>query len=1345
MGVVYRVRDDATGAVLGLKQLLSAGTGARRRKLEALFEREYHTLARLKHPCIIEVHDYGLTELGPFYTMELLEGGDLQQLSPIPWRDVCRHLCDVASSLALLHAHRLVHRDVTPRNIRLMTDGRAKLIDFGALCAFGPAQDVVGTPLCMAPEVLQRGSVDQRSDLFALGVVGYFALTGSHAFPVRSMEDLPVLWKRGPVPPSQVRPEIPAALDALILSMLNPDPLSRPPHAAQVIDQLCAIAGLPVSDSELAAESYLESGRLVGREPEQEWIERRLENALIGHGAEVIVSGVAGIGKTRLLREAGLDAQLRGMLVLEADAQTTSGSFGLAIALALELLERGGASAREAAQAHAGLLSQLSPELRERFDQVELEPLAPNAAEQRARFQAALLGWFSSVARGQPLFLSIDNLQAADENSAVFLATIGHAAHGMQLVLACSLRTGEAISAPQPVSVLRTRSAPLKLEPLGSDACDMLVQSLFGDVANSARVAKLLYEKSAGNPQLCMDLARLLARKQIAKYEAGTWVLPLQVSSDELPDRLEDVFAAKLAGLHPDARAVVETLCIHAKPVSIERCIVLAEGLSEARSYAALAALLAEQILLCIDGRYQFVQQALRNSLMAGLSAARSQALHRHAARVLESDTDLEVRMQRGWHLLRAGEEQAGADLLASTSRAFMQTAGAREDGQSLIAALRAALEVYERHGRSAHERAALLFPLVMLCYYCPDHRLILEYAPRAVRLGLDITGLGLAHKSRRWLGNDRALRMGLWMAERRFARERERCGLSLTLAQAIGGFSSIVPASIGSFGCHYDTPGAEEIGALAEPLALFPEHQLPSLMHAWKEGQTYLVQGLEGDTFAVMTRVLERLEQPAIRQALGDAHWRSLRAGALFMLGLTSCYRGSQKACEIADEMEGTGARLWAMVAEQVRLLHHAYRGEAERVQHYRERVERVAMQGGPTWHTELFWPAAMLNGEVLCGDTIAVRRTYQQLQRWSREVPELRVHADCARAAYLSLRGDHAQAIAAYEAILPQLPPRKSIAWLPTRGHFARALNRAGEHERARRLCLETLAQVTEADRSLRVLCFEARRQLAVADAALGNSQQAVALSGELLVEYEPDENPLLLGLLHETRAQCALAADDQPAFEKHLALAASHLRSTRNPVLIAHVSRLRQLAASVAHTELPPALFANDLAFGQNISRSRSTYSLAELTVAPDRHRYALELLIQQTRAKGGCLYLLEGTSLHLAAASAVDEPPQDLEQALLVQLRRAQSTGEALDSDTKIIESLRAARASGKPANNQVSSEENHRFLVLTTRREGVSRTIGGVILTVDLSTSVELDAQFLQAVAEAVRPLDGTNQ
>jgi serine/threonine-protein kinase len=124
MGVVYEVRDEATGQRLALKRIHGHISN------RTLFEREYRTLASLHHPGIVKVFDYGVEEAGAFYTMELLEGTDLSNAAPMPWREVCGCLRECASILGVLHAHRLVHRDLNPRNIWRQRDGKLKLLDF---------------------------------------------------------------------------------------------------------------------------------------------------------------------------------------------------------------------------------------------------------------------------------------------------------------------------------------------------------------------------------------------------------------------------------------------------------------------------------------------------------------------------------------------------------------------------------------------------------------------------------------------------------------------------------------------------------------------------------------------------------------------------------------------------------------------------------------------------------------------------------------------------------------------------------------------------------------------------------------------------------------------------------------------------------------------------------------------------------------------------------------------------------------------------------------------------------------------------------------------------------------
>jgi serine/threonine protein kinase len=114
--------------------------------VSALFEREFYTLAQLSHPSVIEVYDFGVDDAGPFYTMELLEGGDLSTRAPLAFGAACALMMQVCSSLALLHSRRLVHRDISPRNVRCTRDGAAKLIDFGAMVPLGPCERSVGTP-----------------------------------------------------------------------------------------------------------------------------------------------------------------------------------------------------------------------------------------------------------------------------------------------------------------------------------------------------------------------------------------------------------------------------------------------------------------------------------------------------------------------------------------------------------------------------------------------------------------------------------------------------------------------------------------------------------------------------------------------------------------------------------------------------------------------------------------------------------------------------------------------------------------------------------------------------------------------------------------------------------------------------------------------------------------------------------------------------------------------------------------------------------------------------------------------------------------------------------------------
>lgn len=347
-GVVFEVFDAQLGRPLALKllQLRRSGSAS---VSAALFEREYHTLCQLAHPRIIEVFDYGMEQGRAFYTMELLDGQDLQSLGVVPWARACELLRDVASSLAIIHSRRMVHRDVSTRNVRCTSDGRAKLFDFGAMVPMGTVRHLVGTPPYLAPEAVEMQGLDGRSDLYALGALAYVILTGYHAYEARTFESLQAIWRTEPLLPSQYGVEVPQALDQLVMELLQLERSARPSIAAEVMERLSGIAGLPLVELPAVKRSYLVTPNLVGRDAPVREARKVLGSVTTtNRGAAVLLEGDAGVGRTRCLDACLLEARLLGALVLRADGSDSAerGEYGVLRALC-EQIQRADPNAAE--------------------------------------------------------------------------------------------------------------------------------------------------------------------------------------------------------------------------------------------------------------------------------------------------------------------------------------------------------------------------------------------------------------------------------------------------------------------------------------------------------------------------------------------------------------------------------------------------------------------------------------------------------------------------------------------------------------------------------------------------------------------------------------------------------------------------------------------------------------------------------------------------------------------------------------------------------------------------------------------------------------------------------------
>lgn len=272
MGEVYLAEHQLLKRPCAVKLIHS--TRAADPKAVARFEREVRTSARLSHPNTIEIYDYGRTEDGTFYyVMEFLQGLSLSELveryGALPAARVIYLLRQACGALAEAHGAGLVHRDIKPANIFASRRGGmydfVKLLDFGLVKAVTPGPEsselsregaVTGSPLYMSPEqATGERDPDRRSDIYSLGAVGYFLLTGRPPFAAGNAMQVMIAHARDPVPPpSSFQPEVPADLERVIMRCLNKTPGERYPNVEALDAELAACEDASRWDARRAAE-----------------------------------------------------------------------------------------------------------------------------------------------------------------------------------------------------------------------------------------------------------------------------------------------------------------------------------------------------------------------------------------------------------------------------------------------------------------------------------------------------------------------------------------------------------------------------------------------------------------------------------------------------------------------------------------------------------------------------------------------------------------------------------------------------------------------------------------------------------------------------------------------------------------------------------------------------------------------------------------------------------------------------------------------------------------------------------------------------------------------------------
>jgi hypothetical protein len=1203
MGIVHAAHDVLSGQALAIKRTLPDASS----EIIELFRREFHTLHGLRHPNIIDVYDYGRDGERWFYTMQLLEGGDLSQAAPLPWRQVCGYLRQIAALLGMLHARRLLHRDISPRNIWILPDGRLKLIDFGALSAFGAPTDVVGTPALLAPEWLLGRSagvhVDQRADLYGLGALGYWLLTGMHARNVLATTDAMQSAARQPPPPSSLNPHagIPTELDGLILALLRHDAAARPENTEHVIDRIEAIAGPASEPTDHAAASFLRSKSFVGRRWELQRIERALRSAS-PEARAFVVQGAPGMGRSRLLEELAVVGSLVGSVSVLVRPSRPVRALGLANVLALRLLDRMPEQALAAAAPVASVLGLLSPELQARLG-LSRAQLAPS---RRDELQQVLTDWVCALAAPRGLLFLVDDLEDSDIETVAWLGLLARMCAGRRIVLVVALCDDPIGRSVLPLQLVFQAAERLQLPPLSAAEVEQLLHSVFGPAEYLGRTAQAIYDASQGNPAHCLELLEHLFEQQLARYRQGGWTLPGVLSDAELPDRRNATHLARVQGLSASARCLAEALGISEVRLTRDECRAVSE-LSERETAEALVELVVRGVLVEDARGYAFVHEDVRQHAAAALSAERATRAHaRLGASLLATASDPLEAMRAGLHLFRAGERLRGEQLTAAAVSHIVN--GHADRLQSAIPLMEAAVRLFRAAGRRDEILAGPLAVLANASGYV-DHRLAARYGTAALAALERVLHLQRARRLRRYIGERPALLIAL--ASAALARRgafRDDLHMFLRAAAVLNAVATATADEATSTHC---------LRAM-EPFAALGPDVAPGFVRVRMQATAAIATEAHGKALAGLRDFVQLVESPMRIRGLPEKTRRELATAALFPVGIMECWRMNEAALELAERLEAYGP-MGAMNADHLRSVYHSLRGERGLAAEYQQRFEARAMRAGAPWQVVTLVPMDAQFTALWTHDALLGKRAAAELERISRDIPTLRHEARHARATYLVLCGRYREVI---ETMRQSDAPPHLIGWSRGQGILARAHNRLGEHTQARELCQAALAGRSADDLSFVVLNLHLQLELALADAALGDLGSARERVRGLLAQHAERVGPLALGAIHEARARVALFEREYDVARLHCTAMRRAYEPTQSPTLSELTDQLADQIARAECSKREPeraavALLGDD---AHLVTRVRLFREQSERGWA-DRARRGLRVALELTGAQSG----------------------------------------------------------------------------------------------------------------------------
>lgn len=676
MGVVYKAYDPLLKRDVAIKVIAPSVLTP---ETEQRFQSEAQVVARMDHPAIVQIYDFGQHEGSLFFVMPVIEGASLRQFlrdHSLTLGETIDMTLAVAEALDYSQTRGIVHRDIKPENIMVAREEsgglRVRVMDFGLARASDVSRItktgmMVGTMSYVSPEQVAGKSVDSRSDLYSLGTVLYECVCGEVPFAGEMQSILYRVVHEFPQPPRERGADIDEELEKIILSLLAKEPEQRPTRAAEVVKSLRTYRARMQEEDRQRSVMVTRSvhtarpamAPFVGRKEEFKELQARLNAAVAGECQFATVAGVMGVGKTRLLDELENLASARSIRVLHGRFVEQDGAFPYhgfceAIQEYFRQRESGGISGEtpDFSDLRDDLVS-LFPVLSE-IDVFRTSSSGSRAAgsrpetrtlENRTEIFELLARTLIRLAGGKPLVLMLEELHGA-EVSIEALQYIVRRLGPTPTLLVGTYRPNEIERGHVLARMLDgfrgdRRFAAITLQPFDQDDHRTFLGTLMGGNRFGEELAKRLYESTEGNPFFTKELVRsLLDAGNIAQDDTGAWALSggMDFSSGALPATIQEAVEKRIGRLPDDMRHILSIAAVMGKTFDFRDLEELARGEDDLDD---LIDRLIEEGLIEEERQSRgdtliFTSGVVREVLYAELSRRKRRTLHRKFAAHLE-------------------------------------------------------------------------------------------------------------------------------------------------------------------------------------------------------------------------------------------------------------------------------------------------------------------------------------------------------------------------------------------------------------------------------------------------------------------------------------------------------------------------------------------------------------------------------------------------------------------------------------------------------------------------------------------------------------------------------------